>query len=212
MENKFYIYIHLKKGTDEVFYVGKGTKLRYKKQNDRNPYWKNIVNKYGFDVSFLEENLSEKEAFELEIYWIAQFKAWNFKLANMTNGGEGMSGRKTRLGIKHTPESIEKMRQAKAGKIPSRNATEKAREKRLGSKLSVEHIEKVRIANTGKIRTEEAKEKNRIAQTGKKLSEETKEKMSQSRLGKKHSEESIKKMSDSKREGWRLKKINLKNK
>lgn len=109
-QNKYYVYIHLKKGTDEVFYVGKGTRSRCSTHDGRNPFWHNVVNKYGFDYQKIEENLYEEQAFELEKFWIAQFKAWNFKLTNLTEGGEGNGnpGNKSQSGIKQSAETIAK--------------------------------------------------------------------------------------------------------
>lgn len=108
-----YIYIHTKKNTDEVFYVGQGIKKRFLSKKRRNSYWKNVVNKYGFDSTIIEDNLTQDEANELEKFWIAQFKSWNFKLTNLTDGGEGT------IGYKHSKESIEKNRLRNLGKRSS---------------------------------------------------------------------------------------------
>jgi group I intron endonuclease len=43
---------------------------------------------------------------DLERYWIAQFKAWGFKLKNMTEGGDGFDW----TGRKHAKKSIQKMK------------------------------------------------------------------------------------------------------
>jgi hypothetical protein len=69
-KNDYYIYLHIKKNDGEPFYVGKGIKNRCNNVNGRNKYWKNIVNKYGFDIIKLDENLNENEAYKLETYWI----------------------------------------------------------------------------------------------------------------------------------------------
>ena len=53
----YYVYLHIKEDTGQPFYVGKGHGNRCIQQDHRNQYWKNIVNKHGFDVIFLEKNL-----------------------------------------------------------------------------------------------------------------------------------------------------------
>ena len=65
-DNIFYVYCHVKKTNGECFYIGKGKKYRHKSKGGRNKYWKNIVNKYGFESIILVNNLSEDKAFELE--------------------------------------------------------------------------------------------------------------------------------------------------
>jgi hypothetical protein len=94
MKNKFYVYVHKRKDTGEIFYVGKGTKNRYKYTYGRNSYWKNIATKYGFESEILYFFDSEEEAFNREISLITTLKTLGQKLANLTNGGEGTFGRK----------------------------------------------------------------------------------------------------------------------
>lgn len=90
---KYYVYIHYKKTNGDPFYVGKGTGKRLQKTYGRNIHWNRINKKYGFEYQKIEDNLDEKEAFEMEIYWIAQLKSWGFQLANLTEGGGyGYSG------------------------------------------------------------------------------------------------------------------------
>jgi hypothetical protein len=67
----FYIYTLKDPETQEVKYVGKTKNL------------KPIIE--VLDIGS-EENINE-----LEIYWIAQLKAWGFNLTNMTDGGDGRS-------------------------------------------------------------------------------------------------------------------------
>lgn len=86
---KYYVYIHFKKNTDIPFYIGKGSNNRLNSSTRRNQYWKNTFYKHGFDSLKLEDNLTELESFELEKYWISQFKTWGFNLTNLTEGGEG---------------------------------------------------------------------------------------------------------------------------
>ena len=92
-EKNWYVYFHRKHNT-ELFYIGIGKvkkyQKRYKSPHGRNPHWKRIVNKYnGFTYEKVAENLSMKEACELEIFLIEEYGLSS--LANITPGGEGVS-------------------------------------------------------------------------------------------------------------------------
>jgi len=92
MENKYYIYLHIRLDNGQPFYVGKGKNNRAFDKRGRNLYWKKIVNKNDYDVIFIEENLSEKKSYELEKYWIKRIGRRNLglgPLANLTDGGDG---------------------------------------------------------------------------------------------------------------------------
>lgn len=90
----FYTYSHTKPdGT--VFYIGKGSGVRAWKKTRRNLHWKNIVAKHGtYNVEILAYWDTEKEALDHEMALISHFRNAGYKLANMTNGGEGISGYK----------------------------------------------------------------------------------------------------------------------
>jgi len=93
--NTFYVYEHWRPDTNFCFYVGKGQKKRAWKMRNRNPYHASIFSKLtsmglAVDVRIIKSNLSEKEAFQLEIEKIAFYGVDN--LANMSTGGEGISG------------------------------------------------------------------------------------------------------------------------
>lgn len=90
---EYYIYLHITLTTNKVFYIGKGKKDRYISKQNRNKYWLNTVNKYGYYPLIYKDNLTEKEAFELEKELII-FYSTITKLTNLTNGGEGISGYK----------------------------------------------------------------------------------------------------------------------
>lgn len=156
---KTYIYTLTDPTNNKVRYVGKTTnvKRRYyshinKKSNQRlgNFYLRNwllslLNNGQKPILEVIDECDSNWE--DLEKYWIAQFKQWGFKLANLTEGGEGTCG------YTQTVKHKEKISQAN---------------KALKRKLSLEH--KKIISNRwrnnqfakGAVRTEEAKENLRI--------------------------------------------------
>ena len=137
MHKQFYVYIH-KKPDGTPIYVGKGTGNRAYQFSKRTQWHKNIVAKYGRHNIIVEivNCVNESQAFDLEKIYIKQFKHSGVCLVNLTDGGEGTSGlirgeqseqhkhknanakrgNTFRRGSKHTPESIEKMRQAHSGK------------------------------------------------------------------------------------------------
>lgn len=87
---KFYTYIHIRNDTGEVFYVGKGTGRRAFALG-RNPHWNSIVAKHGHTVHIVAFFANEVDAFEHEKELIAELREAGFNLANMTDGGEGVS-------------------------------------------------------------------------------------------------------------------------
>lgn len=96
MNSDFYVYLHINPKMGEPFYVGKGRKNRAFETQKRSNWWNNFVNKNGFDVIILEDSLFEKKALEREVYWIKRIGRKNLNkglLINLTNGGEGTSGR-----------------------------------------------------------------------------------------------------------------------
>jgi hypothetical protein len=90
MDNKYYIYAHIRLDTNAIFYIGKGSGKRAYIKSNRSSYWKRIVNAHGYKVIFLEENLSEEDAFNFEISLIATYKSRGNCEANFTIGGDGV--------------------------------------------------------------------------------------------------------------------------
>lgn len=95
MEKKYYVYNHVTL-TGEVFYVGKGTDRRAWATNGRSRFWKKVANKHGYNVVIVQDDMTEDDAFALEIDLIAQHgrrDKGTGTLVNLTDGGEGPSGR-----------------------------------------------------------------------------------------------------------------------
>lgn len=93
----YYVYEHYRPGWDEPFWVGKGKERRADSMCGRNKWWENIVNKYGYEIRFVAENLTEMNAFWLETMCIRGWGRADLKegpLVTMTDGGEGLSGAK----------------------------------------------------------------------------------------------------------------------
>ena len=93
---KYYVYTHLNPKTKEVFYVGIGKDNRaWNKWAGRNKFWDNYVNKYGFEVELIAENLTRKQAGKIEIELIAELGRRQIDeggtLVNRSTGGDGGS-------------------------------------------------------------------------------------------------------------------------
>jgi hypothetical protein len=94
-ERTGYLYRHIRKDKDEVFYIGIGfdkDKKRATSHHSRNQYWKNIVNLTDFEVEILFENISEDSLVEKEKEFISLYGRKDLKegvLVNMTDGGDG---------------------------------------------------------------------------------------------------------------------------
>jgi len=124
LKEDFYVYCHQTKDDGKCFYIGKGRGRRAYIKDKRNPHWKNKVKKHGgFDAVILVNNITEEKAFELEKDFIKQIGREN--LVNMTDGGEGMTGR---FGDKNpmwrkspSEETRKKQSEARIGKYTGEN-------------------------------------------------------------------------------------------
>lgn len=96
------VYKHIRKDTNEVFYVGIGkTNKRAYSKFGRNPFWYNIVNKTDYIVEIIETGLDWNTACNREQYWIQYYGRKDLNegtLVNLTNGGDGV------VNYKHTNE------------------------------------------------------------------------------------------------------------
>jgi hypothetical protein len=125
---RFYTYIHKKKDTGEVFYVGKGCGKRAFDFVARNIYWKFISKKHGVLVEIIKMFDLEKEAFDHEKQLISTFIKNGCKLANLTAGGEGASG------YKHTISALNKLAELAKKQKHSPERKQRLSEMRSGSK------------------------------------------------------------------------------
>lgn len=135
---KFYIYMYL--DTDNVpFYVGKGKGHRYKVhthlcKNNTNAFLKSKIRKVGADnikIHFLHKNLTEKEAFHWESYWIKYIGRKDLKegtLCNLTDGGDGGS-----YGRICTEKTKKKISRANKGRKLSKITRQKMSKVHLGN-------------------------------------------------------------------------------
>lgn len=85
---KYYVYEWFNKENEDVFYVGKGTKNRYKVKNRNELFNKYILNN-KVDVRIIKYFELESEAFEYESKLIAKYKKENQCSCNLEFGGNG---------------------------------------------------------------------------------------------------------------------------
>lgn len=182
---KFYVYAWYFKSTNKIFYIGKGTGDRCcDVVHSRNNYFKNIINKYqnDVDVKIIEDNMLEKDAFELERRLIREY--WNKGECN-ANFHEGGQGGNT--GNYDNPERSRKLSEVASkrigelhplyGKHRTEETKQKLREANKGKRLSEEHRQKLIKANTGRKKTEQELEFITNLNKGKKMPESTYMKM-----------------------------------
>lgn len=175
-EKKSYVYRHLKPN-GEVFYVGVGTDSNFqrsKSKRNRNEFWRYIVDKYGYEIQILKQNISKKEAEEVEILLVSWYGRRDLglgTLCNLTDGGGGT------IGHTHTKEYCEMMSELRRGdknpfygKNHSKESCKKIsdalkgnKHPNYGNKYSPERIREMRILSTGKITPEHVKEKQKAS-------------------------------------------------
>jgi hypothetical protein len=160
----YYLYRHIRLDTNEVFYIGVGTKnnkhlgfaSEYKRaydKNKRSKYWKNIVNKTNYTVEILFESTSLSFIYEKEREFISLYGRKDLKkgtLVNHNDGGQGLEG------SKHTIETKQKISNSNKGRISGM----------LNKKHSEETKLKIKLGNIGKKLTLKQKETLSIANTG----------------------------------------------
>jgi hypothetical protein len=87
------VYRHRRLDTNKIFYIGVGVdEKRAFTKRSRNIFWNNIINKTDYSVEIIQKNLSQEEAFELEIFLIELYGRKDINtgiLCNLTDGGDG---------------------------------------------------------------------------------------------------------------------------
>lgn len=128
-----YVYQHHRKDTGEIFYVGIGsdTDGKYIRANNkyrRNNHWYNIVNKNGYEIKIILDNINWNEACYSEQYLITYYGRKDLgrgPLVNLTDGGDGGYGRiyivteETKQKLRkprHSEEQKQRWSQDKTGK------------------------------------------------------------------------------------------------
>jgi len=90
-QNNFYVYLHKDGKTNLPIYIGMGTKSRAWECSiiKRNSKWADVFKLNGVIVEILYNNLTQSEAYSLEIETIKKYKDLGFKLLNISFGGKG---------------------------------------------------------------------------------------------------------------------------
>jgi hypothetical protein len=151
---------------NEIRYIGKtvqslekrlcghiSTAIHNREKSYKTNWVKQLLNNNLLPIIELIEEVNENIWEQTEQYWIAQFKAWNFSLVNMTEGGDGNKNQFV------SKESIEKRAQALRGIPRPQEVRKKISLGHKGKKLSMATKEKLKAINTGKKQSEETKAK-----------------------------------------------------
>lgn len=163
-EAKFYVYVHRRADTGEVFYIGKGSGKRAWATQYRTEYWHRVKSKYGIVIQILERFEKESDAFKHEKAIIALHRAAGLRICNITDGGEGASG------MVMTEVAKAKISAANKGRLrgPDSEETRKRKsEAAKGRPMSAEAIAKTAAFHTGRKRSPETIAKMSAALKGK---------------------------------------------
>lgn len=153
--NDFYVYEHIRLDTGAVFYVGKGSRYRVRVTQHRNPHWKAVANKRGWEPRIVFRTEDEELAFLVEEELIRRRRMDGAPLTNMTDGGEGMSGYVF-------PPSVAKARGERRRGIPNPKAAAALR----GVPKSAEHRAKLAASRSGSRASEDARMKMSATRKG----------------------------------------------
>lgn len=158
MSNNFYVYLLLDPRKAYLpFYVGKGKNyrayhhLKSKAHANCNPLKAAVIDKIrtrGLEPKIMiwKQDISEAEAFELEMNLIQKFGRRDTQtgiLTNMSNGGEGNAGRR------FSEEHRQKLSEAAKGRKMSQEAKDKISQSRKGRLASNEAKRKMSEAKKG---------------------------------------------------------------
>lgn len=158
-EAKFYVYVHRRADTGEVFYIGKGQGRRMSVRAGRSRYWKNIVAQHGFTWEIAAWFHDEQEAFAHERFLIMCMRQRGQKVCNLTDGGEGTSG------YIAPPETLAKrlgaLRESLADPVKAAKRSAALSAALKGRTFSPERIKKLSESHKGFTPTEATREKLR---------------------------------------------------
>lgn len=170
-EKEWCVYIHTNKINGKV-YIGQTCKKPEYRWNDGKgyvgcTYFYNAILKYGwdnFEHDVLYDNLTLKEANEIEAKLIAEYDSTNStKGYNLRTGGEN-----SRL----SEETRKKMSEAHLGEHRSKETRKKMSEAKKGMQFSEDHRQNLSKSHKGKILSKETRQKMSESQRKRVLSED----------------------------------------
>ncbi len=165
-----FVYMYLRED-GSPYYIGKGTKKRL---SEHYSYSRNVHTPKDTSRIIVQEYESEEDTIKAEIFFISYYGRKDLgsgTLRNLTDGGEGCSGR-----------------------IVREETRRRIRKSHIGKKHTEETKKRLREVHTGKVLSEEHKLNITKRLIGRPVSLETRRKISESHRGLKHSQESIEKM------------------
>ena len=162
----FYIYAYLRED-GSPYYIGKGSAKRAWSKNHLV-----TVPKNKFKIVIMESNLTEIGAFSLERFYIRWYGRKNLNtgiLRNLTDGGEGTSGRK--FSNKHKQKISKSLSGKKFSDEHCKNisSSKKGHQSWLGKKHTEITKDKIRNSKIGSIVSEETRKKLSLSSKGKKI-------------------------------------------
>lgn len=187
MDKQFYIY-KITSPSGKV-YIGKTVNLKRRMSLYKGLHckaqrllYRSLV-KYGFEnhsfeiVHALPPDAGNAVLSAYEVLYISQYKSCGVDLLNLTDGSEGLLGRK------HSEETKKKMRIKSSNRSFPELARAKALEHHTGKKVSQETRRKMSEAAKGKKKSPETVEKFK-QRKGEKRTMEARENMSKAHIGK----------------------------
>ena len=195
------VYKHIRKDTNEVFYIGIGSIKRAHTTKGRNKHWTRVVNKAGYEVIIISEGLSWEEACIEEIKLIKEYGRKDLNegpLTNMTDGGDG-SLNQVQTEEKKAKCKAAAVKQHKDGLFAPLIYTEEQM-KHLREQAKQWHIDEG-FTDEQRLKMSEAAKKQH-----QRYKEEGREYIGPNK-GKSHSASSKEKMSAARKEYWRKKKL-----
>jgi hypothetical protein len=146
------VYKHIRKDTNEVFYIGIGkSEKRAYCNRGRNYHWKQVVNKAGYDIEIVEDELSWDDACSREkelIQFYGRADLNEGTLVNMTDGGNSEPN--------FSIELRKKLSELKTGKTTGRFGILNPQ---YGIPMTDEQKQKISASKKGKPQSEEHKKK-----------------------------------------------------
>jgi len=173
--SKFFIYGLLDPRTNEVRYIGKSStgmkrpNLHRKpsclaKDNTYKAHWIRALQREGltYKIEVLEYVSSRDELNAAERYWIEEARSHSWRLTNLTDGGDGLSGAvfskehrakisAANKGCRFTEEQYARFLLAIRKRDPSTRSTEAACRKNMGSKKSATFKAMISQVHRGKV-------------------------------------------------------------